>query len=187
MEGLVVYTVGHSDHTIDEFVALLLRNRVETLVDVRSVPFSRPGKPFSPGTLERVLGECGVSYVYMGKHLGGRPVGDKYFDAQDHVLYSALSQSDFFQAGIERLLLLAAASRVCLMCGEEDPSDCHRHRLIGRVLANRGVRVFHIRDIGPLQSAEETPGFRSGGEYAGIYGESGAWRSAYPVKRGDKA
>ncbi len=182
-----VLTIGHSDHTIDGFVRLLRRHGVAKVVDVRSVPYSGVTKSFSPGTLERILRECGIGYLYLGKHLGGRPVGDKYYDDRDHVLYSVLSRTEFFQEGMAKLLETARESRTAVMCGEEDPSDCHRHRLIGRVLGERGVRVLHIRGNGSLQTAEDTPGFRGAEASSAVFGETGEWRSAYPVKRGDKA
>jgi hypothetical protein len=42
-----------------------------------------------------------------------------------------------------------------LMCGEEDPTSCHRRRLIGRVLGELGVEVAHVRGDGRRQSEAE--------------------------------
>ncbi len=67
---------------------------------------------------------------------------------QGHVLYGRLAASPAFQEGIDRVLARAQTQRIALLCSEEDPSRCHRHLLIGRVLRERGVAVSHIRGDG---------------------------------------
>ena len=96
-----------------------------------------------------------VQYLFLGDLLGGRAENAKFLDGDGHVLYDRIAQSAPFQQGIERLLSGMATYRVALMCGEENPTDCHRRLLIGRVLRGQGVEVMHIRGDGRVQSEEE--------------------------------
>ena len=91
----------------------------------------------------------------MGKELGGRPDGEEFYDADDHVLYGRVAESPLFLEGIKRLEEIGKHSRAAIMCSEEDPAACHRHLLIGRVLAQRGISLLHIRSDGHIQKAEE--------------------------------
>ena len=70
---LTVYTIGHSDHSVEEFIALLRRYHVALLVDVRSQPYSRWVHQFNRELLVRELQNTEIGYHYMGNTLGGRP------------------------------------------------------------------------------------------------------------------
>lgn len=144
-EALTVYSVGHSNQSRERFLALLTRHDIQSLVDVRSAPYSRYVTHFNRSELE-VAVECqGIRYLFLGEELGGRPPGDDFYDDLDHVLYARLAGAPFFLRGIDRLLEESAQCRTAVMCSEEDPTSCHRHLLIARVLERQGVRVLHIR------------------------------------------
>lgn len=144
-EPLTVYSIGHSNQSLDQFIALLQRHRIQSLVDVRSAPYSRYVPHFNRPELEDAVERRGVRYLYLGEELGGRPPTDDFYDAEDHVLYSRVAVAPFFLRGLERLTDEAALYRAAIMCSEEDPTNCHRHLLIARVLDKQGVRVLHIR------------------------------------------
>jgi uncharacterized protein (DUF488 family) len=63
-----------------------------------------------------------------------------------------MSRAGEFGKGLERVLDGAKKYRIALMCSERDPLDCHRSLLVGRALANRGIRVGHILDNGEVVS-----------------------------------
>jgi len=148
-------TVGHSNHPLEALLALLRRYGVQTVVDVRSSPYSQYTVHFNRETLRDRLEEDGIAYRFAGDRLGGRPERRAFYDEQGYVLYDRLAASAVFQEGITWLLGEARSSRVLLLCSEEDPSPCHRRLLIGRVLGERGVTVRHIRGDGRLQSERE--------------------------------
>jgi len=147
----VLWTIGHSNHPLDDFLDLLVQHQINVLVDVRSSPYSRYASHFNKKAIEGPLQGRAIRYLFLGDVLGGRAQGEQFYDDQGHVLYGRLAESPQFQEGIERLLRGVATHRVALMCGEEDPTDCHRRRLIGRVLGQRGVDVLHIRGDGRVQ------------------------------------
>jgi uncharacterized protein (DUF488 family) len=147
-----VYTVGHSAHTYDEFAGLLIGNKIDVVVDTRSAPYSRFAPQFDREILQRSLAESGIKYIFLGGELGGRPKNPTYYDSQGHVLYGRMRADLAFVAGIDRLEHGIADFRVALMCGEEDPAHCHRRLLVGRVLAERGHELLHIRADGTPQT-----------------------------------
>jgi uncharacterized protein (DUF488 family) len=150
-----VYTIGHSNQSLEAFLGLLKTHRIEILADVRSQPVSQYTPHFNSGPLKAEMLAAGVEYLFLGKELGGRPQGGKFYDEQGYVLYARVAEAPFFKQGLARLEDLAGRRRVALMCGEEDPSSCHRRLLVGRVLAQRGFRVLHIRGDGSLLAEEE--------------------------------
>jgi uncharacterized protein (DUF488 family) len=153
-----ILTIGHSNQSLEAFLGLLRRHRIEAVVDVRSRPYSKYTQHFSGDALHAALGEAGIKYVFLGGELGGRPDEDEYYDDQDHVLYWRLAESPRFLEGIGRLEAGIARFRVAIMCSEDDPIGCHRRLLVGRVLAGRGIAVEHIRGSGAVETEEQVAG-----------------------------
>lgn len=163
MRDLVVYTIGHSNLDEEAFLALLKRHEIETLVDVRTSPYSRFAPHFNQRELRAALRNRGIGYAFGGEKLGGRPgdpalykngvVPDGHADYLNLVDYPAVARQSWFQEGVERLLELAAEAPTAMMCSEEDPNRCHRHHLIAQALLKRGVGVRHIRKDGRIEEA----------------------------------
>jgi uncharacterized protein (DUF488 family) len=191
--ALTVYTVGHSNQTRERFIALLQRHGIQTLVDVRSSPYSRYVPHFNRLDLEDAVERAGIRYLYLGDELGGRPPTDDYYDAEDHVLYGRVATALFFLRGLERLTDEATLYRTAIMCSEEDPTNCHRHLLIARVLDGQGARVLHIRGDDREQTEVDLrppePEVAQGDlwgmapETAQPVREDATWRSIRPVSR----
>lgn len=159
---LQLFTVGHSNHALETFLALLRQHGIECVADVRSRPFSRYAPHFDAPNLKAALRGAGVAYVPLGRELGGRPDDETMYDPAGHVLYGRVAESAVFREGIERLERGGREHRVAMMCSEEDPADCHRHLLVARVLTERGAAVTHIRGDGRLQSYEAIERERTG-------------------------
>jgi uncharacterized protein (DUF488 family) len=185
---LEVLTIGHSNRPIDEFLALLKQNAVEVLVDVRSQPHSRYVPHFDSANLKRAVEAAGVQYVFLGRELGGKPEGREFYDAGDHAVYSRIAASEPFRRGIVRLLEGIRKYRVAIMCSEEDPANCHRRLLVGRVLMEQGVGIKHIRGDGRIQPEEELLRQEEAGrvnqmELAFMAREEETWKSTQSVSR----
>jgi uncharacterized protein (DUF488 family) len=153
---LSVFTLGHSNHPIERFLELLAAQQIHVLADVRSAPYSAYCPQFNAEILRNALLAHGFQYIFLGQELGGRPADPRFYDAEGRVLYDQLAAAALFAQGLERLLAGARQYRIALLCGEEDPAECHRHLLVARCLTDRGVRVQHIRGDGRVETYEET-------------------------------
>jgi uncharacterized protein (DUF488 family) len=151
---ITVYTIGHSDHTMEAFLALLQQHGIAVVADVRSQPYSQWVPQFNRENLARDLQVAGIRYVFLGGSLGGRPKDRKLYDpGQDHPNYERLASSPQYLAGIDQLLQLAVKERVAILCSEGDHHKCHRGLLISPTLLARGARVLHITPDGTLVDA----------------------------------
>ena len=152
-----VFTIGHSNHSLEVFLALLRMNGVEEVVDVRSSPHSRYNPHFNRKILVKALDEAGIAYIFLGGELGGRPADRSCYDADGRVRYDLVAQTEAFDAGIGRVMRHADQRRIALMCAEKEPLDCHRTLLVARALVERGVAVEHILADGGLEAHAEPP------------------------------
>jgi uncharacterized protein (DUF488 family) len=151
-----LYTIGHSNVAAETLVSLLHRHRIEVLVDVRSVPYSRHNPQFNRESLARTMEAAGIAYVYMGRHLGGRPDDPACYEGGqgEHHL---IEVQPWYREAIDRLVALAGRKSTAVLCAEENPLHCHRHHLIAQTLLRRGVTVWHIRGDGRVEPAEVNP------------------------------
>ena len=153
----IIYSIGHSNHEAETLIALLRRHGVATLVDVRSQPYSRWVPQANRETLARALQAAGLAYVFMGDSLGGRPAAPSLHKPDGDPDYERVAAAPAFQAGLERLLELARAGTVVMMCSEGDHTQCHRSKLITPQLLKRNARVIHIRPDGETVEARPEP------------------------------
>ncbi len=135
-----IFTVGHSTHSAELFLALLRQHQVVAVADVRSSPFSQFNPQFNREPLEQCLKANGIRYVFLGKELGARSE-DRSCYLDGRVQYGRLAQTPLFQSGLDRVLQGAAKYRVALMCAEKEPLECHRTLLVAKALAERGQPV----------------------------------------------
>lgn len=148
----MIFTIGHSNHPLDRFVSLLRQHAIEEIIDIRSAPVSRFVPHFNRKALENRLPESSFRYTYLGKELGGRPTDPVLYDESGHILYDRLAQNALFLQGIEEVLARSLSGASVLMCAEENPTRCHRHHLVSRVLISKGAEVAHIRGDGSLMT-----------------------------------
>lgn len=146
-----VYTIGHSKHSLEDFVALLKQHGVTALADVRSIPYSRFNPQFIKDALERDLKRQGIKYVFLGRELGARS-DDPACYSGGRVQYGRLAQTALFKSGIERVKRGAEGHRIALMCAEKEPLECHRTLLVARALDQGGMEISHILADGRLES-----------------------------------
>ena len=138
-----IKTIGHSNHPIERFVALLRSGGVARLVDVRSMPWSRRWPQFGRERLANSLAEAGIAYVWEGEALGGKPKSGDGYDE--------LAARPEFTDAIGRLIADSSDTTLCLMCAEKEPLDCHRTVLVSRRLAERGAAIEHLLADGTVR------------------------------------
>lgn len=145
-----VYTIGHSNHPLEGFLALLRQHEIQLVIDVRSSPYSRYVPQANRENLARELEAAGIAYRWEGERLGGKPEGEE-------VDYERMAAKPAFQQGIAELISLAGEQRTAIMCAEGDHRRCHRSLLITPALLDQEVRVLHIQPDGSLVDEQDQP------------------------------
>ncbi|MFH0824852.1 MAG: DUF488 domain-containing protein, partial [Pseudomonadota bacterium] len=121
MIGHLVYTIGHSNRSIGDFIRIIKYYNIDVAVDIRSNPYSRFHPQFNKKHLEAALTDAGIGYVFIGDRLGGQPKDPSYYDEAGRVLYERLSLSSGFVEGIMRLEEVCRHSCAVLVCAERSP------------------------------------------------------------------
>lgn len=147
MNKKVIYTIGHSTRTIDEFMRMLQVYGIEMVADVRTIPKSRHNPQFNEDELKADLLKCNIGYIRL-KGLGGlRHTTKKSINTawrnSSFRGYADYMQTPEFKKSIEQLVRIAAEKQTVIMCAEAVPWRCHRS-LIGDALA---VRKIEVKDI----------------------------------------
>ena len=162
-EPVSIYTIGPSNRSIDDFIALLTRNGVQLLVDIRKMPKSRHNPQFEGDALKHALGRASIDYVHEPL-LGGLrrahkdSVNDGWRNTSFRGFADYMSTGDF-KRGLETLLRRAAAATTAIMCAEAVPWRCHR-TLVADALKAAGCHVFHIVGGGTPSAHKFTPFLR---------------------------
>jgi len=154
-EGVTLYTLGHSRHAIETFIALVHDHNVDLIVDVRGQPYSRFNPQYNREQFKKSLANRQVDYIWFGDRLSGRPKDPKYRGPDNKVLWHTLMESAGVQDGIAEVLALAADTRLALVCAEENPLSCHRRLLLTPPLSNLGAEVLHVRGDGRIDPEDE--------------------------------
>lgn len=146
MEGIkTIYTIGHSNLGIDEFINFLKKHLITCIADVRSAPYSKYVPQFNKENLKKKLVASGIAYSFLGKELGARQNRPEIFDDQGRLIYAKYQQTDQFRSGTKRLNEgIQRGYKIALMCSEADPFNCHRFVMIASYLVKNGFMVKHI-------------------------------------------
>lgn len=154
MSGMV-YTIGHSNGTIERLIGLLHQHSITAVADVRSQPYSRFNPQFNRETLAGVLRNEGLEYVFLGQELGARSEDPACY-RNGRAQYSLIAKTAVFDRGIARLLGGMERFQVAILCAEKEPLVCHRGILISRHLHEKGIGVRHILEDGALEDHESS-------------------------------
>jgi len=136
----VVYSLGTSTRSSDEFLLLLDHYGIGLVIDVRRFPVSR-FEHFNQKELTRLLHGAGIEYLYLGDKLGGYRKGG----------YQAFVSTPEFDSGMKKLQSAISKKTGAIVCAEKFPWRCHR-RFIATELTVRGWEVKHIIEEGRLWS-----------------------------------
>lgn len=142
---MIIYTIGYEGLSLDAFIALLVDQGIDTIVDVREMPLSRkPG--FSKTALASVLNLSGLEYVHMSKLGCPRDVRDRYKVDGDWKAYTRcfLSYLETQHQAIVELSTMAASTECALLCYEANYNFCHRSMVANAVRDYCGAEIRHI-------------------------------------------
>jgi len=145
----ILYTIGHSNHTIENFISLLQRYGITAVADVRSAPYSRYCPQFNKDALAAALQAAGIAYMFLGKELGARPNDSSCYEG-GCVDFQRLAKREEFKRGLECLLADTSRYRIALMCAEKDPLRCHRAILVAKYL-KQDLCIKHILANGNIE------------------------------------
>ena len=154
-----VFTIGHSTHTIVNFINLLNRYGIPLVYDVRSQPYSKYNSQFNKDSIKKALSGSGIEYLFLGKELGGRSKNTSCYNDKGKLQYHLLAQESLFNEGLEKIIIEIKKRSVALMCSEGDPLKCHRTILVCRQLYQTlpfsKDNIQHILPDGSLQTNTE--------------------------------
>jgi uncharacterized protein (DUF488 family) len=168
----MIYSIGHSNREVDDFISLLQTYEIEYLIDVRSSPYSKMFPVYNRETFQDLLKQKGFTYLYLGDLLGGLPKDpdcyieytDKKKEGARKIDYSKIEKKEFYVTGLERLKTAHAKGlKVAVMCSELNPEECHRSKLIGVSLQKDGIIMQHISRNGKLTDQNEVNQLINGG------------------------
>jgi uncharacterized protein (DUF488 family) len=146
-------TIGYGKRSIGETISLLAEHQIQFLVDVRSAPYSRFQPDYSRDALQAHLDAAGITNLYLGRELGGRPDDPSCYTSDGRVDYEACARRPAFLEGIRRLgTAWEQGRRVALLCSESRPENCHRSKMIAPALEAAGITVMHVDEDGSLQT-----------------------------------
>jgi uncharacterized protein (DUF488 family) len=159
-----LFTIGHSTHSLERFLALLAQHDIEALVDIRRFPGSRKFPQFNHDDLPRALQKAGIAYHWL-EALGGRRGKRRYGSSSVNLglqntgfrNYADYMLTEEFQEGVAKLLEITRRKRTALMCAEGLFWRCHR-RLVSDFLMAKRITVQHIMPNGELRSHKLTAG-----------------------------
>ena len=143
----IIYTIGHSTHTIDEFIHILKSYGIQKIVDIRTIPKSRHNPQFNQDELKKSLHNHHIGYEHM-QSLGGlrHTTKDSINTAWQNLSFRGFAdymQTKNFEEGLKLLICMAQEKRIAIMCAESVPWRCHRS-LIGDALMVRHMTVIDI-------------------------------------------
>lgn len=143
MNKEILYTIGHSNQSFEEFATMLQSQRINVIVDVRSVPASKYTPQFNKEPLQTLLKRINITYMSFADEFGARRTDA--FDENNNVDFEKAVLTPAFQKGVQRLKTgLDNGFRISLMCSEANPIDCHRFAMVSRYFFEHGVDVQHI-------------------------------------------
>ena len=150
------FTIGYGDYPIDRFIDSVRSAGIDTIIDVRSTPYSRFNPQFNRENLEKSLKESAIGYRFMGDRLGGRYTNPGLLFPDGTVNYRKVQETELFKEGISQLLaVISSGKTIALMCAEKEPERCHRFALISPVLQSKEIFVVHVRPEMKLQANED--------------------------------
>jgi len=142
-----LYTVGHSVYDMETFISLLKKHQINSIVDVRSIPYSKFASQYNKEALKVSLHQNNINYIFMGDLLGAKQNNKALLFDNGKVDFKKVQETTFFQRGIKRLEQgIEKGYTISLMCAEKEALECHRFALISEYISKNlaNVEVEHI-------------------------------------------
>ncbi|MCI6276577.1 MAG: DUF488 domain-containing protein [Clostridium sp.] len=140
-----IYTVGHSNYSVDRLIDMLKKYDINCVVDIRGTPYSKYNVQYNKETIRNTLISAGFVYIYMAKELAAKRENKESYNKEGYSDFEKVCKEEDFLAGIERLKNgCTKGYRIALLGAMQEPIRCHRSILVGRALIEYGFEVKHI-------------------------------------------
>ncbi len=160
-KAIELFTIGHSNRSLEDFLSLLREFKVQAVADIRRYPSSRKFPHFNRQPLHELLNGANIEYYWL-QALGGRRFNNKGAGSPNTGLTSTgfRNYADYmltaqFHTAVQQLLAIAATKQLAAMCAEKLYWKCHR-RLLSDYLVAQGVKVKHILEAGKVSEHKLT-------------------------------
>lgn len=151
-----IYTIGHSNYSIEKLIDMLKTYNIDTVVDIRGTPYSKYNVQYNKETIAETLKKEGFIYIYMAKELAAQRQDKNSYNKEGYSDFEKVIMEEDFLRGIERLKTgCQKGYNIALLGAMQDPIRCHRSILVGRSLRENGFNVKHILDDYTLTSQEK--------------------------------
>ena len=151
-----IFTIGHSNYSIDRLMDMLNYHNINCIVDIRGTPYSKYNVQFNKETLSKTLTSNGYVYIYMGKEFAVQRQNKNVYTEEGYADFEKVIYDKDFLKGIERLKIgCKKGYKIVLLGAMQDPINCHRSILLGKALENKGFTLKHILHDYKLASQEE--------------------------------
>lgn len=142
-----IFTIGHSNYSIDRLIDMLRHFNINCVVDVRGTPYSKYNVQFDKETIRYSLTKAGFIYIYMAKELAAKRLNKISYNDEGYADFEKVIHEDDFKKGVERLRDgCRKGYKIVILGAMQDPIRCHRSILVGRALREYGFNVKHILD-----------------------------------------
>ena len=156
-----IWTIGHSNRSLDDFLALLASEQIELVADIRRFPASRAHPHFNADTLAASLAQQHIGFQHYAG-LGGRRntrlpnSPNTAWRVDSFNRYADYMTTPEFTTALDELTAAADEQRMAIMCSEAVPWRCHR-RLVADALIVRGWEIRDVISKGPAKPHALTP------------------------------
>lgn len=142
-----IYTIGHSNYTMERLIDMLEYYNINCVVDIRGTPYSKYNIQFDKEAIRYTLTNAGFVYIYMGKELAAKRIRKNSYNNEGYSNFEEVIKEDEFKRGVERLKNgCEKGYKIILLGAMQDPIRCHRSILVGRELVKNDFDVKHILD-----------------------------------------
>ena len=151
-----IYTIGHSNYTLERLIDMLNHYKIDVVVDIRGTPYSKYNVQFDKEALKYTLNKEGFVYIYMAKEFAAKRENKVSYNEEGYSDFEEVVKEEDFINGIERLKNgCRKGYKIVLLGAMQNPIRCHRAILLGRELIKNGFNLRHILDDYSLATQED--------------------------------
>lgn len=151
-----IYTIGHSNYTVEKLIDMLKYYNISCVVDIRGTPYSKYNVQFDKETIRYTLNKAGFIYIYMAKELAAKRINKQSYNDEGYSDFEKVINEKEFLEGIERLKNgCNKGYNIALLGAMQEPIRCHRSILVGKALRKAGFDVKHILDDYSIASQDD--------------------------------